>query len=347
MKSKVTFFGISAVCILVLGLTLTTGNPTALAAEKVIKWKLQAVYPAASPSYKGSVLRVIEKIKQQTNGRLVIEPFTAGALVPAKEIFNAVERGMIQCGVSSPNYLRDKMPVMGMAATLPFTFTEVWQGQYFFKWLGFEDILRNEALKFGVYYFSDRIYPTEPVLKKPVTTLEDFKGLKIRSSGALAVFFTKLGAASSYLPGPEIYPALASGVVDGAHWGAAQGARDMGFYEICKYHLKPSINVGAPDAWHFNKKKFDALPKDIQKIIRDILEEHFWYRSNEYIYLEEKALAEGAQKKGVKISMILPEEQKKIRKIARQLWEEEAKKSPVGEKALKILIDFMTELGLL
>lgn len=347
MKRSVIFFSLISVFIFVLGLTFAIPNQTALAADKVIKWKCQVVYPAASPSYAGSVLRVIGKLKERTNGRLIIESYTAGALVPSKEIYNAVQRGMIQCGVSSPNYLRDKMPVMTFAASIPFNFTEVWQGQYLFKQLGFEDILRNASLKYGVYYFSDRIYPTELVVKKPITKLEDFKGLKLRSSGALKVFMTKIGAAASYITGAEIYPSLASGIVEGAHWGAAQGARDMGFYELCKYHLKPPLNMGAPDVWFFNKKKFDALPKDIQKIIRDTLEEHFWYRSNQYIYLEGKALAEAQQKKGVKITTIEPAEQKKIRQLAQKMWEEESKKSPESEKAYKIMVDYMKELGLL
>jgi len=347
MRRSAISIGLISVFIFVLGLTFAISNQTVLAADKVIKWKCQVVYPAASPSYAGSTLVVIKKIKERTNGRLIIEPYTAGSLVPSKEIYNAVQRGMIQCGMSSANYLRDKMPVMTFAASIPFNFNDVWQGQYLFKQLGLEDILRNASLKYGVYYFSDRIYPTELVVKKPITKLADFKGLKLRSSGALKVFLTKIGAAASYITGAEVYPSLASGIVDGAHWGAAQGADKMGFYEICKYHLKPSLNVGAPDAWFFNKKKFDALPKDIQKIIRDTLEEHFWYRSNQYIYLEGKALADAQKKRGVKITTIEQAEQKKIRQLAQEMWKEESKKSPESEKAYKIMIDYMKDLGLL
>jgi TRAP-type mannitol/chloroaromatic compound transport system substrate-binding protein len=348
MKRVVKPSGVILACILVLGLTFATFQQTALAAEKVIKWKLQAVYPLASPSYKAGVLRVIKKIKERTNGRLIIEPFVAGSLVPSKEIFNAVERGMIPAGVTSPAYSINKIPVMAFASTMPFNFTEVWQGQYFHKWVGFEKILQDAALKYGVYYFSDRVYPTEMVAKEPITKLADFKGRKIRSAGKLAVFLTKLGAASSYITGGEIYTAMASGVVDGGHWGAAQGALKMGFYELCKYHLKPCLNLGAPDAWVFNKKRFDALPKDIQATVRDILEDHFWYRSNEYIYLEQQALNEGKNKLGVKVTTITPEEQIKIRKIAQeQIWLEASKKDAACEQAYKMMIDYMKKLDLL
>jgi len=348
MKRVRTNFGFITVLFLIIGLSVffTVPNQT-LAADKVIKWRCQVVYPAASPSYTGSTLRVIEKIKERTNGRLILEPYTAGALVPSKEIYEAVERGMIECGMTSPSYMQSKIPVASIAYGLPFAFTEVWQGQYYFKWLGFEKIMQEETLKNGVYYFPDRIYATELVLKKPVTKADDFKGLKLRSSGVLLNIFKEMGASASYITGAEIYPALASGVIEGAHWGAAQGARDMGFYEICKYHLKPPLSVAAPDAWLFNKKKFDSLPEDIQKIVREILEDQFWMRSNEYIYLEGKALAEAEQKHGVQVTTITPAEMKKIRKMAQEIWLAESKKSEASKKAYDILIKFMKELGMI
>ncbi len=348
MKRVRTNFGFITVLFLIIGLTIFFMVPNqSLAEDKVIKWRCQVVYPAASPSFEGSTKRVIAKIKERTNGRLIIEPYVAGALVPSTEIYQAVQRGMIECGMSSPAYMQAFMPVASFSYGLPFAFTEVWQGQYFFKWLGFEDIIQAESLKNGVYYFSDRVYATEMVLKKPVTTLDDFKGLKLRSAGVLLKIFKEMGASASYITGAEIYPALASGVIEGAHWGAAQGARDMGFYEICKYHLKPPLSVAAPDAWLFNQKKFDELPADIQKIVRDALEEQFWYRSNEYMYLEEKALSDAQAKQGIQVTTVTPSEMKKIRKLAQAIWLEESAKSEASKKAYDILVNFMKELGMI
>ena len=348
MKRVTTNFCFMTVLFLIIGLAVFFMAPNqSMAEDKEIKWRCQVVYPAASPSYTGSTLRVIEKIKERTNGRLIIEPYAAGALLQATEIYEAVMRGMIECGMTSPSYIQSKIPVASMAYGLPFALNEVWQGQYFFKGLGFEDIIRAESLKHGVYYFSDRVYATELVLKKPVTKADDFKGLKLRSSGVLLNIFKAMGASASYIPGAEVYPSLASGVIEGAHWGAAQGARDMGFYEICKYHLKPPLSVAGPDAWVFNKKKFDELPDDIQKIVREILEEQFWMRSNEYQYLEEKALSEAQAKQGVQVTTITSDEMKKVRKMSEAIWLEESKKSEASKKAYDIMIAFMKELGMI
>jgi len=340
MKTSVKLISLITVLMFVFSF-----SGTAMAAGKVIKWRLQATYPVASPSWAGSTLKVIKQLKERTGGQFIIEPYPAGALVPAKEIYNAVQRGMFPAGMASPAYIRNKMPVMAFGAGLPFSFQNVWEGQYFHKYLGLEDILQKASERFGVYYFTDRVYVTELALKKPVNTFEDFKGLKLRSSGILQKMFTAIGAAASYLPGPEIYPALASGVVDGAHWGAVQGAYKMGFYDLCKYALKPALNVSGPDCWLFNMKAFNKLPKDIQKIFRQTLEEHFWYRSNEYIYLENITLAKAMKDLGVKVTQLPPDEQKKLTRAAMVEWDKVGQKDEESAKALKIMKDFLKSLG--
>jgi len=328
-------------CILILPLAGTHLQ----AADNVIKWRVQSHWPAASSSYKASLQVLADRLKERTNGRLILEPFPSGALVPAKEIFNAVKRGMIQMGTISPAYIRDQVEVAGIAAGLPFAFKNVWECAYFHKWLGFEEMVQEAAAKHGVFYSTDKVYPTELVLKKPVNSLDDFKGLKIRSSGVLQVFLSSLGAAASYLPGSEVYPSLASGVIDGAHWGAAQGAYSMKLYDVCKYHLLPGLNIAGTDAFVVNQKAIDALPDDIRETFYWSLEEEFWKRTNQYIYLEAIVLAKAINEKGVTVVNLPPEEQKKITQIAMEMWEKEAEKGPEAAKALQMLKDYLKSLG--
>src|SRR5690606_34008016 len=108
-------------------------------------------------------------------------------------------------------------------------------------------MLQDEAAKHGVYYSTDKVYPTEMVIKNPIKTWNDFTKLKIRSSGAMQTFLTDAGAAASYLPGGELYTAMSTGVVDGAHWGASQGAASMGLYELAKFHVQPALNIAGTD----------------------------------------------------------------------------------------------------
>ena len=317
----------------------------AAAADKVITWKCQVHWPASSSSYKDSLLVVADRIKKRTGGRLIIEPYAAGSLVPPKEIFNAVKRGMIPIGITSSAYPRAQVPIMNVASGLPCNFGEVWEAVYFYKWMGFEKMVRAEVAKHGMYYASDKLYPTELSLKKPVRKFEDFKGLKLRSSGILQVFLTSIGAAASYIPGSEIYPALASGVVEGAHWGAVQGSYSMKFYEINKYHLRPALNVASTDIWLVNKKALAGLPADLRKILLDTLEEEFWLRTNQYLYLENLTLNKVIKQDKVELITLPPAEYAKLQAAAIKIWDEVAKKGPACAKAVAMLKEFNKKMG--
>ena len=320
-------------------------NDSANAEDKVYKWKIQSHWPASSSSYEDSLKKVAEELKEKTDGRLILEPYPAGSLVPAKETFSAVKRGMIEGGTISPGYVRNEIPVAGVASGLPYAFKNVWEVAYFHKWMGLEKMLREQAAEHGVYWSTDKVYPTELVLTKPVTTREDFKGLKLRSSGILQKFLTKLGAAASYLPGSEVYPALSSGVVDGAHWGAAQGAYSMNLYEVCKYHMLPPLNIAGTDVWIFNQDAIDKLPDEIENILKTTLETHFWERTNQYQYLEAVTRAKAVKEKGVEVVHVPPEEQKEIREVAMEMWENEAERNPESKKAVDMAKEYLKSLG--
>jgi len=320
------------------------GGPV-LAADKVFTWKCPAHWPASSSSYKDSLEVVAERVKERTNGRLIIEPYPAAALFPGKENFNAVKRGMVQMAVTSAAYDLAQVPLLNVNSGLPLNFSEVWEAVYFYQWLGFEQMVKDAFDKQGLMYFTDKLYPTELSLKKPVRSFEDFKGLKLRSSGVLQKYLTSIGAAASYIPGGEVYTALASGVIDGAHWGAVQGSMSMKFYEVSKYHLRPALNVAATDYWVVNKKEFEKLPADLQDILVKTLEEEFWLRTNQYLYKENLALSKIQREDGVELIVLPPADFAKMQVAAMKTWDEIAQKSPECAKAVEMLKDFNRKMG--
>ncbi len=316
-------------------------------AQESVTWRVQSHWPASSSSYEDSLVRLKNIIEKRTEGRVKLQLFEGGALFKPNEIFNAVSRGVIQMGTISPGYAQDKMTLAGIASGLPFAFRNVWEVEYFHMNLGFEDMLREEAAKSGVYYSTDKVYPTEMVLKKPVNSMEDFRQLKIRSSGALQKFLTEAGAAGTFVPGGELYPALSSGVVDGAHWGAAQGAASMKLYEVAKYHVKPALNIAGTDAFIINQKALEKLSAADQKAIKDALKEQFYYRTVEYLYKEEITLAKAVKESKVQINNLPDEVTKHLASVAQKTWDAEAKRSEQAAKAVQMIRTFLTDLGYL
>ncbi|RJQ65310.1 MAG: twin-arginine translocation pathway signal protein [Desulfobacteraceae bacterium] len=339
MRGKSFIIGTLVLLLVCVG-ALNIGAGKADAAEKAIKWKMQTHWPASSPSFAASAQVLVKTLKENTNGRLEIELFPADALVPSKELFNAVKRGMMEIVITSSAYPRDQVPLMDVCSGLPMNFDSPWEAAYFHKEMGFDKMVSDAFAQHGLYYWPDKVYPTELSLKKPVRKFEDFKGLKLRSSGILQVYLTSLGAAAMMLPGSEIYAALTSGVVDGAHWGAVQGSNSMGFYEVSKFHLRPALNVAATDIVLINMKAMGALPADIQQIVRKTLEEHFWERTKEYEILEANAMTKVQKEKGVELIQLGQEDVKKMEAAAMALWDDVAKRHPDNAKAVQMLKDF-------
>ncbi|WP_157018106.1 TRAP transporter substrate-binding protein DctP [Mesorhizobium xinjiangense] len=322
-----------------------TGLAAVPASAQTTTWQVQSHWPGASSSFTDSLERLKETLEERTDGRLVLELHEAGALFPASDIFNAVSRGAIEMGTISPAYVTDLIEVAGIASGLPFAFKDVWEAAYFQKNIGLEDMLREEAAEHGVFYSTDKVYPTEMVVTKPIENMDDFRSLKIRSSGALQEFLTAAGAAATYVSGPELYPALSTGVVDGAHWGAAQGAMSMGLYEVAKYHVLPPLNIAATDAFVINQEAIDALPEDVRQTLMAALEEQFWFRTNEYQYKERLALAKAQKEQDVQTLMLPEAVQEQLAETALSFWEKEAEKGEKAAEALQKLKDFRAALG--
>ncbi|MHB0774090.1 TRAP transporter substrate-binding protein DctP [Halomonas sp. WWR20] len=321
--------------------------PQLASAQDVARWRVQSHWPSASSSYQDSLVRLKNVIEERTDGRVQLQLFEAGALFKAQETFNAVSRGILQMGTISPGYAQDKMTLAGIASGLPFAFHNVWEAAYFHKNLGFEKMLQDEAAQYGVYWATDKVYPTEMVVKNPINNWEDFTQLKIRSSGALQKFLDDAGASTTYLPGSELYPALDTGVVDGAHWGAAQGAASMSLYEVAKYHVKPALNIAGTDVIIVSQKALDKLSEKDQEIVKQALDEQFWYRTNEYQYQERVALSKAMQEQGVQVNTLPDDVQQRLTEVAQKSWDEEGKRSEKAAEALDKLKTFLGELGYL
>jgi TRAP-type C4-dicarboxylate transport system substrate-binding protein len=161
----------------------------------------------------------------------------------------------------------------------------------------------------------------------------------------LQQFLTGAGAAASMIPGPELYQALSSGVVDGAHWGAVQGALSMSLYEVAKFHVRPPLNIGGIDAFVINQKAIDDLSPEVRMILLYTLEEQFWRRTNEYQFKEELALARARAKLKVQVIELPAEVRTKMTEVAKQMWEKERAKSEQTKEAMARLDKFLSDLG--
>jgi TRAP-type mannitol/chloroaromatic compound transport system substrate-binding protein len=116
---------------------------------------------------------------------------------------------------------------------------------------------------------------TQPLgwFKKPVTSADDFKGMKYRTVGISIDLFTAMGAAVNALPGGEIVSAMDRGLLDAAEFNNATSDRVLGFADVSKVCMLQSYHQNAEQLEiTFNKTKYDALPDKFKAIIANAVE---------------------------------------------------------------------------
>lgn len=243
---------------------LTTGTP---AWAKVIKWKMELTYPSNTKigAFQASWGKGITKL---SGGRLQIDVIEPGAVVPVKELFQAVSTGVIQAAGAFGGFYTGIMPEGDVEMGLIFAWQNNFEIHDAFYHRGLADELRKIYAEHNIYYvcpcYSGGIYGW--ALTKPVRKPEDFKGLKIRALGLGAEFVKHYGASATVMSAGDLYMALKLGTIDGAHYGPTC-LEDLKLGEVCKYYLLEP-NGGCIDANILvNKDAWKALPEDLKEMI--------------------------------------------------------------------------------
>ena len=315
----------------------------AKAAAKVT-WKVQSHWPKASASYGDSLAKIAEEVEAATEGQFVLQLHGAGEFAKGKEIFNIVKRGVVEMGTLSPGYILGEASTSGLALGVPGTFREPWEMMHYLKNMGFEDLYNEDLAKHGVICRAEKVYPTELVVSKEINSIDDFQKLKLRSSGSYMKHLTAAGAAAQSIAGPELYQSVASGVVDGAHWGAAQGAKSMSLWEVAKFHMKPTMGL-AMDMLIMNQAAVDKLPDDLRREFFNIVDNRFWKRSVEYQYKEVQALSDGIANQGVTVKQFPDDVLAKFKESSQTILAGEAAKGGNAKNGADMLTEFLKTLG--
>jgi TRAP-type mannitol/chloroaromatic compound transport system substrate-binding protein len=250
---------------------LATGTFTASApASAAENWSM------ATPWGGGPLLEYLAKgigneIELLTNNEIKIEVFPGGTLGKALKVTDTVKKGVAKIGHNWAGYDWgvDRTSVLfgGFSGTMPWEQMVHW----YLRGGGQELLMQWRMEKFGVAAVPCGSQPPEIFLHshKRVASLDDYKGMKVRTSGAWAEIATTLGASTVILPGSEVYPALERKVVDGIEWGTPFQNQSAGYEKIAKYIVVPGIHQ--PSAWHeclINKSAWDKLDERTQKLIQ-------------------------------------------------------------------------------
>jgi TRAP-type mannitol/chloroaromatic compound transport system substrate-binding protein len=312
--------------------------PAPATAQAPIRWKVQSAWPPTSIVQDAAKL-LVDTIEKTSGGRLKMDLLPAGAIVPAFEIQDAVNRGVIDAGHTAPGYIVGKLPAFIPLSHGPL-FGMDFIDYYGWYWEGGGHDLFNEAyqkqLKMNVVSF--QTHPEGPQamgwFRKEIKKFEDVKGLKYRIYGIGAEVYGKLGISAVTIPGGEIVPALERGVIDGADWINCYDDKVLGIDKVAKYHYAPGMHepVTVGD-FIINKAKYDALPADLKEIIKVSVQASYW---NHFVRFHEKT-AKACQeliKSGTKIVKTTDELNKRFLKVYDEIHNSNAAKDPFYKKVV-------------
>jgi TRAP-type mannitol/chloroaromatic compound transport system substrate-binding protein len=254
----------------------TLGFPAIVKAQGPVTMRWQSTWPAKDIFHEFAN-DFAKKVNDMTGGDLRIEVLPAGAVVPAFGLLDAVSKGTLDGGHGVLVYHYGKQNALALWGSGPAFGMDAQQLLAWHKYGGGKELLNKLYASIGanVVSFPYGPMPTQPLgwFKKPITKVEDFKGLKYRTVGISIDVFTGLGAAVNALPGGEIVPAMDRGLLDAAEFNNATSDRILGFPDVSKVYMLQSYHQNAEQfEIMFNKTKYDALPDKIKAIIENAVE---------------------------------------------------------------------------
>ena len=325
-------------CLMVVGTFYFTSS--ASGQTKPFSFSFSTFFPA--PHRNTAILTEWTKeIEKRTNGTVKITLFPGGTLTPPDKCYDGVIRGISDFGNSDLAYTRGRFPLtevfylpLGIKSALVAT---KMVNEFYVKFQPKE--LDETKIMFFICHGPGLLHT-----KKPVRTLEELKGMKIRSTGMSTKIVFALGATPVAMPMTESYDALSRGITEGIvcpyealyGWKLGEVIKSTTQNYVCAYFSAFFVTM--------NKDKWNSLPPDIQKIIENV--------NKEYIEKAGKAWDEidtGGKdfttKLGNQIISLTKEEEVKWAKAVQPLFDEYLKektgKGLPAEEALKFCQDYL------
>jgi TRAP-type C4-dicarboxylate transport system substrate-binding protein len=319
--------------------------PCQAAATKVIEWKFQDTYPIAAWPAAHLNVPMIEWIQKVTKGKLKITRYEPGALASVNDTYDALSRGVFDAAALYPGFYTGVMPEGNVEQGLPWGWIDAKaQAVSLFKF-GMFDLMKKVYDKHNIHllahYTMGDVYNIGTA--KPVTKLDDLKGMKIRAVGIYGDYVKALGATPVSIPYGEIYMAIKMGTIDG-YLASAGALISNKLGEVVKNYLLPTTNsIGFVVG--INKKSWDALPEDIKNLLDTSAPQVAVGIAALYSGVVENSMKASVKDYGVKFQMLSVEDQMKATKISQPIWDEAAAKSTESKQAVEAIRQTLIYLG--
>jgi len=316
------------------GIALGTLAAPSVARAQGKRWRMVTSWPKRLPGPGMSAERVAERIGTMSGGRLTISVSAAGEVVPAFEVLDAVGGGVAEIGHTASFFWQGKQPAAAFYTTVPFGLTP----NEHVAWVeaGGGQALWDELYKpFGVKPFmgGNTGVCMGGWFRREIKTLEDVRGLKIRSLGLGGEVYRRLGATPQTTPPGEILTSLQSGVLDAAEFVGPGSDIALGLYRVAPTYYGPGFNKpNGSGECIVSLKAWEGLDADLKAIVAHACATEAGFALSEMERLNAEALAALTEKHNVQLRGFPVEVVAAARKVSVDVLADLAARSDMARK---------------
>jgi TRAP-type mannitol/chloroaromatic compound transport system substrate-binding protein len=292
--------------------------------EQTFDWKMVTTWPPGFPGLGTGAENLARRIEEASGGRITVQVYAAGELVPAFEVFDAVSNRLADMGHGAAYYWKGKIEAAQFFAATPFGMNaqerngwmyygggnELWREAY----EPFNVIpapAGNSGIQMGGWF------------NKEINSLDDLQGLKMRIPGLGGEVLRRAGGTPVNTPGGEIFTALQTGAIDATEWVGPYNDLAIALYQVASFYYYPG--------WHepgtclealVNKDSFEALPPDLQALVMMACQSVQTDMLAEFTANNQTALDTLVTEHGVELREFPPDVLKRLKELTFEVIEE-------------------------
>jgi TRAP-type mannitol/chloroaromatic compound transport system substrate-binding protein len=325
-------------------------NAPNVVAQPKVQWRMSTAWTAALDIIQGAAQRLGKIVEEMSGGRFRIEVFPGGQIMQPLECFDAASQGKIEAFMASDQYWVGKEPALEWFAAIPFGMNPQGMAAWYYQGDGLK--LWEEA------YAAFNLVPRPAMsngpqmagwFRKKITTIGDFKGLKMRMGAPLGgKVINKAGGTTVLTPAADIYAALERGVIDASEWIGPHEDMQLGLHKTARYYYYPGWHeLGTVSDFGFNKKAYEALPVDLRRTLDHAAAAVQVYSLTAYHTKNAIALERLKTEFKGKVEVLqLPVPMlRDLKKLATEVVREESEKTPMARKVHASFTKFQALLG--
>ncbi|MBQ0934999.1 TRAP transporter substrate-binding protein [Ideonella paludis] len=253
----------------IAGVLAAGAAPAIVQAQANIRWRLASSFPKALDTIYGAADVFSKQVAAMSGGKFQISVHAGGELMPPFGVVDGVQNGTVEMAHTAPYYFFGKDETFALGCAIPFGLNSRQMTAWYYEGNG-EKLMREFYAKYNIVNFPGGNTGAQMGgwYRKPIGSMADMKGLKMRIGGFAGKVLERLGGVPQNIPGGEIYQALEKGTIDAAEWVGPYDDQKLGFNKVAPHYAYPGWWEGGPQLDFFiNQKAYDGLSAEYKAIV--------------------------------------------------------------------------------